>query len=996
MAGGCVFLPRKGSIGFVSRQGDDDSAVYGEGAKSGSSISSHFVRIMPPLPAQEMISHATAFSRWLASRLEARAELSDWLLETLGSAVLRQEMVDFPGNRGGGKEAPPVSLTPIPSPCERGERRESLRCWGLYGIASEEELKRQLRRLRERVFARVMLRDLNGLADLAEVTRTLTDLAEISLDVATAFHHRELAAVHGEPLDSAGRVQQLIIVGMGKLGGGELNASSDIDLIFVFPEEGETGIPVVVSGISDPQPLSPVERGGIRRLSNFEFFTRLGKRVINAIDDKTGDGHVFRVDMRLRPYGDSGPLVCSFAMLEEYFYAQAREWERYAWIKGRALTGDRGEELEALRRPFVFRKYLDFGAFGSMRELHAQIRREVERRDRADNIKLGPGGIREIEFIAQVFQLIRGGQEPALRMRPTRTLLLRLGALRLLPETQVRELDEAYVFLRNLEHRLQYLDDAQTQTLPEGEEERRRVAGAMGFADWGALLERLQPMRRRVSGLFEQVFGAPQQDQSGHPLASLCELPDAQALARLQGAGYAEHALAALDRLRALKHSSRYASLPAQNQVALDGLLPPLVEVAARFPNALDTLTRILNLLEALCRRAPYLALLKEYPQTLMQLARIFSSSPWAASYLALQPHLLDELLDQRQLMAAPDWKSARAQLQQQLHGHTGDVERQMDALRHFKQSEVFRLLAQDLAGMWTVEKLSDHLSDLADLLLEATLNLVWSNLPSRHREQPAFAVIAYGKLGGKELGYASDLDIVFLHDDSHPDAQAIYARLGQRLNTWMSTLTPAGTLYETDLRLRPDGASGLLVSSLAAFADYQQNHAWTWEHQALTRSRFCCGDVRVGERFAEIREHVLGRERDAERLRADVLEMRRKMQAGHPNSSGLFDLKHDRGGLVDVEFSVQYLVLAHAPRHPELLANVGNIALLKIAGALKLISDDLAQAAADAYRELRRRQHVVKLQGAEQARVEHAGLLQEIAAVKALWCAVFGETPGD
>ena len=951
----------------MRRQGDNDSAVSGEGAKSDNSIRPHFVRILPPLPAQEMISYAAAFSRWLASRLEARAELNGWLQETLGNAVSRQEMTDFLGSRGGGKAAPPASLTPIPSPaCER----ESLRDRGLYGFTTQEELKRQLRRLRERVFARVMLRDLNGLADLAEVTHTLTDLAEVSLGVATAFHHDELAAVHGEPLDAAGRVQRLIIVGMGKLGGGELNASSDIDLIFVFPEEGETS--------------------GPRRISNFEFFTRQGKRVINSIDDKTGDGHVFRVDMRLRPYGDSGPLVCSFAMLEEYFYAQAREWERYAWIKGRVLTGDRGEELEALRHPFVFRKYLDFGAFGSMRELHAQIRREVERRDRADNIKLGPGGIREIEFIAQVFQLIRGGQEPALRMRPTRTLLLRLGALRLLPETQVRELDEAYVFLRNLEHRLQYLDDAQTQTLPEGEEERRRVAGAMGFADWGALLARLQPMRRRVSGQFEQVFGAPQQDQSSHTLAGLCELPEAQALARLQGAGYGEHALAALERLRVLKHSSRYASLPAQNQAALDGLLPPLVEVAARFPNALETLTRILNLLEALCRRAPYLALLKEYPQTLMQLARIFSSSPWAASYLALQPHLLDELLDQRQLMAAPDGKVAREELQRQLHGHTGDVERQMDALRHFKQSELFRLLAQDLAGMWSVEKISDHLSDLADLLLEATLNLVWSNLPSRHREQPAFAIIAYGKLGGRELGYASDLDIVFLHDDPHPDAQAIYARLGQRLNTWMSTLTPAGTLYETDLRLRPDGASGLLVSSLAAFADYQENQAWTWEHQALTRARFCCGDIRVGEGFAEIRERILGRERDAEMLRTDVLEMRRKMQAGHPNSSGLFDLKHDRGGLVDVEFSVQYLVLAHASRHPELLANVGNIALLKIAGALKLIPDDLARAAADAYRELRRRQHVVKLQGAEQARVEHGGLHQEIAAVKALWQAVF------
>ncbi len=838
------------------------------------------------------------------------------------------------------------------------------------GIACEEDLKRQLRRLRERVFARVMARDLNGLADLPEVTRTLTDLAEVTVRAAVDFHHHDLAGIHGEPLDSAGRAQQLIVVGMGKLGGGELNASSDIDLIFVFPEDGESA--------------------GPRALGNFEFFTRLGKRVINALDDKTGDGYVFRVDMRLRPYGDGGPLVSSFAMLEQYFYTQAREWERYAWIKGRALTGDRISELEKLRIPFVFRKYLDFGSFGSMRELHSQIRREVARKDMADNIKLGPGGIREIEFIAQVFQLIRGGKQASLRMRPTRTLLNQLAAYGLLPETQARELEDAYVFLRNLEHRLQYLDDAQTQTLPSGIEDRRRVAAAMGYADWEGFAAHINSMRRKVAGQFEQVFGAPQEDQSSHALAGLCELPEEEALERLVVAGFRERG--ALDRLCAFKRGSRYASLPAQNKTALDGLLPPLVEVAARFPNAMDTLARILDLLEAICRRAPYLALLKEYPQTLMQLARILSSSPWAASYLARQPQLLDELLDNRALMAAPDWRAAREQLRLQLESYAGDVEQQMDTLRHFKQSETFRLLAQDLAGLWTVEKLSDHLSDLADLLVDATLKLVWADLAGRHRERPAFAVIAYGKLGGKEPGYASDLDIVFLYDDPHPDAQEIYARLGKRLNTWMSTLTPAGILYETDLRLRPDGASGLLVSSLEAFADYQQNKAWTWEHQALTRARYCCGDRDVGARFEDIRENVLASARDMEKLRADVLEMRQKMLDGHPNASELFDLKHDRGGLVDVEFAVQYLVLAYANRHPELLANVGNIALLKRAGALGLIPDELARAAGDAYRELRRRQHAVKLQGADHARAEHGGLAQEIRSVKALWSAVFGE----
>ncbi len=895
---------------------------------------------IPLLPAAA-ITRAAAYSRWLNGRLNVHSELSDWLQSTLSQPVTRTEMQEFL----------------------------------LQGISSEDALKRQLRRLRERVFARVMTRDLNGLADLAEVTRTLTELAEVSLRSALEFHHRDLAGLHGEPLDSAGQPQQLIVVGMGKLGGGELNASSDIDLIFVFPEEGETA-----GG-----------DGNARVLNNFEFFTRLGKRLINAIDDKTGDGYVFRVDMRLRPYGDSGPLVSSFAMLEEYFYAQAREWERYAWIKGRALTGGKAvEELEKLRRPFVFRKYLDFGAFGSMRELHAQIRREVARKDMADNIKLGPGGIREIEFIAQVFQLIRGGQQASLQMRPTRTLLHQLAAYGLMPEQQTRELEAAYVFLRNLEHRLQYLDDAQTQMLPGGAEDRQRVATAMGFADWPALLAKLEPMRRKVSGQFEQVFGAPQEDQSGHPLAGLCDAPDDEALARLLRAGYSDPAVV-LQPLRALRQGSRYGSLPAGNKAMLDGLLPPLIEVAATFPNAADTLTRILDLLEAIARRGPYLALLKEYPQTLRQLARIVSSSAWAAQYLTRQPHLLDELLDTRQLMAPPDWPRARQELRVRLEGFDGDIERQMDELRHFKQSETFRLLAQDLNGMWTLEKLSDHLSDLADLLVAATLERVWADLAGKHREIPAFAVIAYGKLGGKELGYASDLDMVFLYDDAHPDAQEIYARLGKRLNTWMSTLTSAGILYETDLRLRPDGASGLLVSSVEAFEDYQLHHAWTWEHQALTRARFCCGDAAVGERFGAIRDNVLQQPREAEKLRAEVREMRRKMHDGHPNSSALFDIKHDAGGLVDVEFSVQFLVLSAAAQHPEMSANIGNIALLKRAGELGLLPLEIALAAADAYRELRRRQHAAKLQGAEHARAEHGGLGQEIQAVKMLWSDVFG-----
>lgn len=884
-------------------------------------------------PAADPVLAAANYSRWLAARLASRAALAESLPAQSGQAFSRADML--------------AALDP----------------------GDETRFRTSLRRLREAVMARLIVRDLAGRADLTEVTRACTDLAEVTVAAAVDFHHAELAALYGEPRNADGVAQHLIVIGMGKLGGVELNVSSDIDLIFVYPDDGETD--------------------GPRHLGNHEFFTRLGKRLIASIGEVTGDGYVFRVDMRLRPYGDSGPLVSSFAMLEEYFYSQAREWERYAWIKARALTGERHDELEALRRPFVFRKYLDFGAFAAMRDLHAQIRREVARKDMADDIKLGPGGIREIEFIAQVFQLIRGGKTPALQVRPTRAILHQLAAMDLLPERTVAELEEAYVFLRNLEHRLQYLDDAQTQSLPRQDDDRARVAHAMGFADWTAFTARLNGLRKKVSGQFEQVFGAPQEDQSSHPLTDLWSLPDEAARARLDALGYADGG-AVLGRLRELRDSQRYQSLQAANKTALEALLPPLIEVAVNFANPDATLDRILDLLATISRRVPYLQLLREYPQTLMQVARLASASPWAAQYLCRQPYLLDELLDPRTLMAAPDWPLKRDELRARLAAFADDAEQQLDELRQFKQVETFRLLAQDLAGLWTVERLSDQLSLLADLLLDASLELVWAGLRQKHRDRPAFAVIAYGKLGGKELGYASDLDLVFLYDDPHPEAQEIYARLGKRLISSISTATGAGQLYDTDLRLRPDGASGLLVSAVAAFADYQAQHAWTWEHQALTRARYSCGDTEVGERFEAIRERVLRLPRDPARLRADILAMRQKMHDGHPNRSGLFDLKHDSGGLVDVEFAVQYLVLAHAAAHPTMTGNHGNIALLRRAGELGLLDAAVAGAAADAYRELRRQQHRLKLAGAEEARLPAAELAEHIAAVQALWRTVF------
>ena len=843
--------------------------------------------------------------------------------------------------------------------------------------ADEAALHQRLRQLRQLVWLTTTTRDLAGTAELAEVTATYSTLAEVCIAAALDFHHAALAVRHGEPRDEHGKPQQLVVVGMGKLGGGELNVSSDIDLIYLYPEEGDTAS-------DDPE-------AQVRSISNHEFFIRLGRKLAAALSENTADGYVFRVDLRLRPWGESGPFAMGFAMLEDYLVAQGRPWERYAWIKARPLTGARHDELGEIVRPFVFRKYLDFGAFASIRDLHVQIRREVARREMAHNIKLGPGGIREIEFTAQVFQLIRGGQIPALQQRPTLTVLGELVESGLMMPDAQQELAAAYDFLRRLEHRIQYLDDAQTQLLPDDAESQAMLADAMNVPDYAALIVELDEHRNKVTRHFDQMFAAPQTDQESHPLSAvLTGTGDADTLhALLENAGYTDppRVLATLD---ALRHHA--AHLLESTQLRLNALLPPALEIIGSQPDPAATLERFAALMQAIARRSTYLALLAEYPAALRQLVRLLAASPWAAQMLTRQPQLLDELIAPQHLLRVPDWKRRAAQLHDELDAHIGDTEAQMDALRRFKHIQTLRLLAQDIAGQLTLEELSDHLSYLADTLLTETLARCWAGLKTRHCDTPRFAIIGYGKLGGKELGYASDLDLVFLYDDADERAQATYARLAQRINTWLGTLTPAGMLYETDLRLRPDGASGLLVSSTEAFRDYQLNHAWVWEHQALTRARFVCGDAAIGEIFEALRREVLCLPRDADKLREEVLAMRKKMHAGHVNETDLFDIKHDSGGIVDVEFCVQFMVLrdCHAP--PELADNAGNIALLQRAGTAGLIPADIAQAGADAYRELRRQQHAIKLSGAEYARVPPAAMESVREAVRALWQQVMGE----
>ena len=834
---------------------------------------------------------------------------------------------------------------------------------------SEVALHTRLRQLRGRVWVRTTARDLSGLANLQEVMLTYSDLAEVCLTAALDFHHAALAERHGQPLDEQGNPQQMVVVGMGKLGGRELNVSSDIDLILLYPEEGKTD--------------------GALSLSSHEFFVRLARKLNAALSENTADGYVFRVDLRLRPWGESGPLAMSYAMLEDYLVAQGRAWERYAWIKARPLTGVRHDELMAIVRPFVFRKYLDFGAFAAIRDLHVQIQREVARREFQNNVKLGPGGIREIEFTAQVFQLMRGGQKTALQQQPTLTVLQVLAQSELMTHDAHHELSAAYDFLRQLEHRLQYLDDAQTQLLPDDAESQAMLALAMNTRDYTELVAAFERHRRKVTRHFEQIFTAPQTDQQSHPLNALWGgvLDETSANALMAQYGYTDptHVQTGLEALR-----KSTAVLPESTQQRLNALLPPALEIIGSLPNPEATFDRFTTLIQTIARRSTYLALLGEYPAALRQLARLLSASPWAAQMLVRQPQLLDELIDPRQLMQELDWATLAVELCAELDAQTDDTEQQMDSLRRFKQVQTLRLLAQDVAGRLTLERLSDHLSMLADTLLAETLKRCWAGLKTRHREQPQFAVIGYGKLGGKELGYASDLDLVFLYDDADERAAEIYARLAQRINTWLGTLTSTGILYETDMRLRPDGASGLLVSTMEAFREYQTRHAWTWEHQALTRARFVCGDNAIGAAFEFLRLELLCIPRDPTKLRSEVIAMREKMRAGHPNPSNLFDLKHDSGGIVDVEFSVQYLVLAHAHDHAGLADNVGNIALLKRAAELNMIAASIALPAADAYRELRREQHRVKLAGAEFARVPANSLEASIAAVRALWKAIF------
>jgi glutamate-ammonia-ligase adenylyltransferase len=715
--------------------------------------------------------------------------------------------------------------------------------------------------------------------------------------------------------------------------------------------------------------------------------------------------------MRLRPNGQDGPVAVSCAMLEEYLTRQGREWERFAWLKGRVISepvlADRASfagqlaSLQACVEPFIYRRYLDFNAIGALRQLHAKIQRQAERVGGArgqgrEHVKLGRGGIREIEFIVQTYQVMRGGRETRLRSRSTLATLATLAELGLLPAAECDALAQAYGFLRRLEHALQYVDDEQTHWITPAGAARDQVAELMGLADGEELIARYRAHAAPVAALFDRIFATP---------ARAAEAPAADLASALQQSGFADPP-AAGERASALLRSPRVAATSEANRsriahlvrTALAAIAAEAQRVQARSGAPIEEIfARWLALLEVIAGRSTYVALLDEYPQALSRVVRLLAAGKWAAEYLARHPIVLDELLDDR--LAAdppgpdfvPRWT---AQVQALLQAEQ-EPERLMNLLRDAHHAQVFRLLMADVNGLLGVEALADQLSALADAVLDLSLSTVWRLQRGEPAAGPRIVIVAYGKLGGKELGYASDLDLIFVFDDPDPEAPAAYAQLVRRLVTWLSSATSSGVLFDVDLRLRPNGNAGLLVTSLEGFERYQRNAdgrgAWAWEHQALTRARACAGDAALGRRIERLRREVLAQPRDAAQLVAEVVAMRAKMLQGHPNRSDLFDLKHDRGGMVDIEFAVQYLVLAESARHPQLLDNLGNIALLNIAAGLALIDPQLAGAAASAYRHYRRIQHGMRLDGAAFARVARAQVAAQIEVVERLWRAVFG-----
>ncbi|MBK6866525.1 MAG: bifunctional [glutamate--ammonia ligase]-adenylyl-L-tyrosine phosphorylase/[glutamate--ammonia-ligase] adenylyltransferase [Burkholderiales bacterium] len=882
----------------------------------------------------------------------------------------------------------------------------------------------RLRILRQAVMERLVVLDCEQAAPLGVVTGAVTELAELALDTACHEAFAQLDERHGAPIAETGARARLWVIGMGKLGARELNVSSDIDLIYVYDEDGET------AGRDD----------GRGRISVHEYFTRAVKLIQVLIGDITEHGLVFRVDLALRPNGNSGPIVCSLDALEEYMLVQGREWERFAWLKSRAmapraaLDERAAQALRGVVLPFVFRKYLDYGVFESLRTLHQQIRdhaskRSAGRPERANDVKLSRGGIREIEFIVQLLQVVRGGQFPELRTRPTLQALQRVARAGLMPRETADRLAEAYVFLRRVEHRIQYLDDQQTHVLPTDDGDLEWIARTLGYASACPFLGDLDAHREFVAEEFDRLLGGDAPCKScGKNGAERRAAPEIEEVAAL----FPERARA---RLAEWQQHPRVQALRDEARARLVRLLQRTAQWLEEGRVSEEGVLRLADWVEPLLRRESYIALLLERPAVHERLLRVLGAARWPARYLMQHPGVIDELASPHLVSDRFDAQAFEHELtlRQQALSTTGedDEENLLNLLRRALHAEMFRTLVRDVEGRITVEQVADDLSALADAILRLTLSWCWPRLRQHHRERPRFGFIAYGKLGGKELGYGSDLDLVFVFDDEHEDAQEIYGALVRKLITWLTVKTGEGDLFEIDTALRPNGSSGLLVTSMDAYADYQENRgsntAWTWEHQAMTRARMVpprcpasqgalppegaapglgsgpaagqgisadaaapdAAPDKLTARFDAVRHAVITAPRDHAALRAEIIAMREKMRAAHPVKDGLFDIKHSAGGMVDAEFATQYLVLAHTARHPALAPNLGNIALLQRAEAAGLLPAGVGQGAADAYRELRRLQHLARLDE-QSTQFPPERVATERDAILALWQAVF------
>ncbi len=869
----------------------------------------------------------------------------------------------------------------------------------LGAIEDEAAAMRLLRLFRRREMLRIAWRDLAGRAVLEETLGHLSELAEVCIRAADDWAHRRLVARHGEPCSPAGVPQRLLVIAMGKLGGGELNFSSDIDLVFLYPESGETD--------------------GERRLSNEEFFLRAGRQLIRLLDDVTADGFVFRVDMRLRPFGESGPLAMSLTAFGNYLLQHGRAWERYAYVKARAVTGHQagmGLYRDVLR-PFVFRRYLDFGLFDALRDMKSRISAEVARRELRDNIKLGRGGIREVEFVVQCLQLLRGGADPRLREPGLPAALARIEETGLLPPDAVEGLRNAWRFLRRTENLLQAWQDRQVHELPADPVDRARLAFAMGFDDWASFAAALAAHQRLVDDRFRRqtADGRPAEPEDGVAAAWRGDEPEDAALESLRAAGYAapERALAAM---RNLAEARWYTRLDDTARQRLATLVPALARAAGELPAPEEALERLLRVVGAIGGRSAYFALLNENPAARAHFATLCGSSEFLASQVAVHPLLLDDLIDPRVMEAPPGRDQLAAELEARLVGEDpDDLEGQMDALRKFQRAAVFRVAVADLSGRLHVMKVSDQLTWIAEVLLEACIRISRLDAEARHGRplcgpdeaslrSCGMAVIGYGKLGGLELGYGSDLDLVFVHDAGGAiqrtegpamiEAGMLFARMTRRIVHLLTTPTGAGVLYEVDTRLRPSGKGGLLVTSLAAFEAYQRESAWSWEHQALLRARAVAGEPRVREAFEALRVRVLVEAVRRDGLRGEVAAMRERMRKElSTGNAELFDLKQDSGGIADIEFLVQYLVLQHAAERPELLRwpdNVRQIEDLRDAGLLSAADSALLH---DAYLDFRQRLHRLALANAG-GRVPAAEVAVLRSRVEALWRTLMTDVP--